>query len=196
MRSSRLSQETSKLFATMSPEPASVLRRSTRTSTLAARFSYRDVSTTTTPITTHDTLPDLTPENELVRTADIEDAIPGNFYTDASPPPSTATRTARKRKRTSVTPSPRKIKVEVEVETETLAAIAPPAAKKPKGVRKPARVIKDPATGASTVTPPSDWEEVYAVVKEMRTSGAAMNAAVDTMGVSLLNNCLGRIHYR
>lgn len=36
------------------------------------------------------------------------------------------------------------------------------------------------------IHPPNDWAEVYAVVKEMRTSGVAQNAAVDTMGCDKL----------
>ncbi|KAH8671109.1 DNA glycosylase, partial [Xylariales sp. PMI_506] len=35
-------------------------------------------------------------------------------------------------------------------------------------------------------SPPSDWEEMYDVVKQMRLSGPAANAAVDTMGCERL----------
>jgi endonuclease-3 len=36
------------------------------------------------------------------------------------------------------------------------------------------------------VEPPSDWEEIYRLVKEMRLTGPAANAAVDTMGCERL----------
>jgi endonuclease-3 len=47
------------------------------------------------------------------------------------------------------------------------------------------RRITSPS-GSITVQPPSDWEEVYTLVKEMRISGPAKNAAVDTMGCERL----------
>ncbi|RYO95210.1 hypothetical protein DL766_006171 [Monosporascus sp. MC13-8B] len=60
--------------------------------------------------------------------------------------------------------------------------------RKHKQQRKPARKTVDPATGAARVSPPSDWEAVYAAVKAMRTApgGVAANAAVDTMGCERL----------
>ncbi|KAL2159665.1 hypothetical protein VTH06DRAFT_2234 [Thermothelomyces fergusii] len=58
---------------------------------------------------------------------------------------------------------------------------------RPRGrVRKPARRTTDAATGAVTVEPPSDWEEMYELVRQMRVGGAAANAAVDTMGCERL----------
>lgn len=57
---------------------------------------------------------------------------------------------------------------------------------KERKVRKPARQIKNEETGEVEIHPPNDWAEVYAVVKEMRTAGAAQNAAVDTMGCERL----------
>lgn len=53
-------------------------------------------------------------------------------------------------------------------------------------MRKPARKVKNEVTGDVEVQPPNDWAEVYAAVKEMRISGAAQNAAVDTMGCERL----------
>ncbi|KAK3378080.1 DNA glycosylase [Podospora didyma] len=52
--------------------------------------------------------------------------------------------------------------------------------------RKPARRALDAVTGEITVQPPSDWEEMYDLVKAMRISGPAANAAVDTMGCERL----------
>ncbi|ROW06044.1 hypothetical protein VMCG_04480 [Cytospora schulzeri] len=141
--------------------PTSPLRRITRAS--LARFAYNG---------------DGASSKETTTTPDIEDIIP-----------SSATQTkaiTRKRKRAVVaspetSPKVTKIKAE-EVETTTTTQL-PPATRR---VRKPARKALDPSTGAGTVTPPSDWKELYDTTKEMRLSGAAMNAAVDTMGCERL----------
>ncbi|KAI8633935.1 DNA glycosylase [Xylariaceae sp. FL1651] len=84
-----------------------------------------------------------------------------------------------------------KVKVEVEVEVEsehiTTTTTTKAPAKAPKRQRKPARQTTDPSTGKPTVSPPSDWEEIYAVVKAMRApGGAAADAPVDTMGCERL----------
>ncbi|KAF4637566.1 hypothetical protein G7Y89_g516 [Cudoniella acicularis] len=101
--------------------------------------------------------------------SDIEDIIP-----------------SRKRKRettrTPIKQSPRKT-VTIKTETEDSVTFSPA---KDRKVRKPARQIKDEKTGEVEVHPPNDWAEVYAAVKEMRTEGAAQNAAVDTMGCERL----------
>jgi endonuclease-3 len=52
-------------------------------------------------------------------------------------------------------------------------------------VRKPARRIKT-ETGEVVTQAPSDWDEIYRTVFEMRTHGAAAGAAVDTMGCESL----------
>ncbi|EFX01096.1 DNA repair protein [Grosmannia clavigera kw1407] len=59
---------------------------------------------------------------------------------------------------------------------------------KPRRVRKPARVIRGVAgVGQDKVEAPTDWEEVYGLVKAMRQAGgAAAEAAVDTMGCERL----------
>jgi endonuclease III len=95
----------------------------------------------------------------------------------------------RKRKRTlSETPVKRTspqttVKVKTEVE-ESITFSASPS--KDRRVRKPARQVKNEETGEVEIHPPNDWEEVYALVKEMRTKGAARGAAVDTMGCESL----------
>lgn len=65
-----------------------------------------------------------------------------------------------------------------------------PVASSPKAARrarKPARKVTDKFTGETTVEAPSDWEEIYRVVQEMRApGGAAYGAAVDTMGCERL----------
>ena len=101
--------------------------------------------------------------------SDIEDAVP-----------------QKKRKReTARTPkkeSPRKT-VTVKTEAENIVTFSP---LKERKVRKPARKITDGETGEVRIQAPSDWAEVYAVVKEMRTTGLARNAAVDSMGCERL----------
>jgi len=102
---------------------------------------------------------------------DIEDAIPAPRK--------------RKREATPRTPdkrSPRKT-VTVKTETEDTFVFSP---SKDRKVRKPARQVKNEDTGEVEIHPPNDWAEVYNVVKEMRTNGAAQNAAVDTMGCERL----------
>jgi endonuclease-3 len=73
--------------------------------------------------------------------------------------------------------------VTVKTEVEDSVTFSP---SKERKVRKPARQIKNDETGEVEIHSPNDWAEVYTVVKEMRTSGAAQNAAVDTMGCERL----------
>jgi endonuclease-3 len=113
---------------------------------------------------------------------------------------------ARKRKRTETVTqaTPRrvsartaKVEVKTEIKSEVKSEVKseepssddekPETKPKPRGrVRKPARKVTDAATGTVTVTPPTDWEEIYDLVKEMRLTGPAANAAVDTMGCERL----------
>lgn len=167
MRTSRVSKDTSRLFdATGNSPTADLPRRSTRSSVLA-RFAYNATPTATaTPI------------------PDIEDVVGSPR---ASPPPraGTATRVAQKRKRTATvtktasSPPPTRLKAEPGSGSES--ADVKPA--KPR--RKPARRAISPS-GSVKVEPPSDWEEMYAVAKDMRLTGPAANAAVDTMGCERL----------
>ena len=71
----------------------------------------------------------------------------------------------------------------IKTEVEDSVTFSP---SKERKVRKPARQIKNEETGEVEIHPPNDWAEVYAVVKEMRISGAAQHAAVDTMGCERL----------
>jgi endonuclease-3 len=159
MRTSRISRETAKIIsATSATEPA---KRITRSS--ISRFA-------------HNGSPEAKEEDrkdDSTVSTDIEDAIPE----------------ALKRKRTSSeTPTkrntPRKI-IKVETEVEDSITFSPSPSKDRK-VRKPARQVKNEETGEVEIHPPSDWEKVYALVKEMRLAGTARNAAVDTMGCESL----------
>lgn len=132
-------------------------RRTTRSS--LARFAYATPSTATTATT----------ENTS-QTPDMEDAF-------GTPP-------ARKRRRVASTVKPEPVE---EVDVAKLAAIPSPTKATPRRARKPARKVTDPSTGEKTVAAPSDWEETYNVVREMRApGGAAHGAAVDTMGCERL----------
>ncbi|RYC62884.1 DNA-(apurinic or apyrimidinic site) lyase, partial [Xylaria longipes] len=130
---------------------------------------------------------------------DIEDIIP-----DVTP---SSTSSVRKRKRTTAVSVPRAARlraargvknevnteiktgpeVKIKVESEDVAAAGTSPAKPTKRQRKPARKTTDPSTGESTISPPTDWEEMYAVVQSMRgEGGAASDAPVDTMGCERL----------
>lgn len=171
---SRISKATRDNTNAMPPQPVvSPPRRITRSS--LARFRFGDNAPSSSSSSKENSTPSPPP------TTDIEDAIPN-------------TTSIRKRKRTatvleapsSLASSPRRAvkvekieKLEEEVETKKLAA--------PRRQRKPARKTVDAETGESTVTAPSDWEEVYSAVKAMRQPGGpAANAAVDTMGCERL----------
>ncbi|KAI1862603.1 uncharacterized protein JN550_010128 [Neoarthrinium moseri] len=106
---------------------------------------------------------------------DIEDAVSDQ----------TSATTTRKRKRT-VQPAPSSTSSAIAVKTESLEVETATKPSTPRRARKPARKTIDPATNETSVAPPSDWEEMYDLVKEMRLSGPAANAAVDTMGCERL----------
>ncbi|KAJ3941345.1 alpha,alpha-trehalase nth1 [Colletotrichum tropicale] len=121
-----------------------------------ARFAY----------TTDSPAPDTSSLQDIVLGNDIEDAV-------TSPP---------RRKRRRVAAADDAPSATVKIETEETAVISTKTTK-PKRERKPARVIKGEDI---RVEPPSDWEEMYNQVKEMRLHGAAKDAAVDTMGCERL----------
>jgi endonuclease-3 len=84
-------------------------------------------------------------------------------------------RPVKKRKTAPVTTSKHKIKQE-----ETLGTIASPKAKKAR--RTPAKKIKR-EDGTVKIEPPANWEEIYALTREMRNENLA---PVDTMGCESL----------
>ncbi|UKZ92006.1 uncharacterized protein TrAFT101_006974 [Trichoderma asperellum] len=157
MRTSRISKDTAKLVRRAAGSD-SPPRRTTRSS--LARFAHNAGVNGV----------------KAEQTPDIEDST--------SPPP-------RKRRRGSdASFSAELAKAEADSDQDdkldaVLAAAAPP--KSARRARKPARRVADPDTGESTVSPPSDWEEMYNVVRKMRApGGAAYGAAVDTMGCERL----------
>jgi endonuclease III len=159
MRSSRISHETAKIVGATTSLPS--VRRSTRSS--LARFAHNGASVVKKE----------EDEDNSILQCDIEDAL--------LPP--------RKRKRAvSSTPQNKtlgtSLRIKNEIEDTTAISSIPIKGR----ARKPARKIKDDETGEVAIHPPNDWAEVYALVKEMRSSpgGAATNAAVDTMGCASL----------
>ncbi|OTA08524.1 endonuclease III-like excision repair N-glycosylase involved in the repair of DNA base damage [Trichoderma parareesei] len=169
MRTSRISKDTAKLLkrAARSPSPP---RRTTRSS--LARFALNAASSSATTTTT-------TVNGAGPQMPDIEDSV--------SPPP-------RKRRRGSdASFSADLVKAELDdddddEEVDKLDAMAAaPSRSSTRRARKPARKVADPKTGEPSVSPPSDWEEMYDVVRKMRApGGVAYGAAVDTMGCERL----------
>ncbi|KAL1842664.1 hypothetical protein VTJ49DRAFT_4575 [Mycothermus thermophilus] len=178
--SSRLASQTSKYFDAAASTTAATSRRLTRAS--LARFAYSTDESTKNEVA----------DAALTLGSDIEDAV---------------TTVTRKRKRTDTLaatdgvskpaqPTPRArvaarrattVKIEeVKIEEADRDPDATTPARSRGRARKPARKTTDPTTGAVSITPPTDWEEMYAVAKEMRLHGAAANAAVDTMGCERL----------
>ena len=181
-------RRTSKYFsvtaATVEPKPVAP-RRSTRSAVLRA-----------TSATTDSSILGADSGSDLSYGSDIEDAVKSQ---SPSPPPARSARAAtRKRKRTTTVTelngSATKVKTESREESKAISAsVSKPTIRPddrppppPRRVRKPARTTTDSATGAAEVSPPSDWEEMYAVAKEMRLRGPAAGAAVDTVGCERL----------
>jgi len=173
-------------------------RRATRSS--LARFAYNPSS-----IADADDSSSKAGLEDVTLGSDIEDAVTTKVSrkrkrtaTSSQSSSSDPSRQAEGRRATTRT-APAMVKTEedgeetqAQIETEPTSPdgsqnFEPASATKPRGrVRKPARKTVDPATGAVKVEPPTNWEEMYNLVKEMRISGPAANAAVDTMGCERL----------
>ncbi|KAG6084779.1 hypothetical protein E4U31_000911 [Claviceps sp. LM219 group G6] len=73
------------------------------------------------------------------------------------------------------------------IKHEAVEQSPPPEPSPTRRARKPATKKTDPSTGETTISPPSNWEEMYYAVKKMRApGGTAHGAAVDTMGCERL----------
>ncbi|KAK1754495.1 DNA N-glycosylase and apurinic/apyrimidinic lyase [Echria macrotheca] len=181
MRTSRTAKGTSKYFdissqpSSSSTAPSSSSRRVTRSSSNA--LAARSASQSAVP--------------------DIEDAVAPDVPTTAGTRVFVTAVGQQKRKRTTTitsttgtSPAARKVKLEpaaaaVDSPSSPTPQDAPPPPPSNKPRRKPARKV---ITGSNTseILPPTNWEEMYALTKEMRLSGPAANAAVDTMGCERL----------
>ncbi|KAL8416234.1 hypothetical protein RB596_006698 [Gaeumannomyces avenae] len=201
MTTRRVSQETSKYFAAAAA--AASPRRSARVS--LSRFAHREraLATATKDADSEGDKDDSDSGSSgssgfSPAGSDIEDAVPPGRPARPRRAPARGKVSAssivadatRKRKRTAtVVATTAVIKSETST-TETTVEAGSEAdqkpASKPRRDRKPARARTDPTTGAVKVEPPSDWEEMYALVKEMRLTGPAKDAAVDTMGCERL----------
>ncbi|KAK0735653.1 DNA glycosylase [Apiosordaria backusii] len=203
MRTSRVARETARLFENAAAA-STPLRRSSRTSTLAARFSYNTSASSSANLTkVEESDGEDEDDVKLAFGSDIEDAI-------------TTTRAAKRRRTTATSaittaetiqssPARRTTRIKTErtitksepgsdsdflsslSDNEDIkSAIKEESKPTPRGrARKPARRVTSPS-GTTTITPPSNWEEIYNLVKEMRLHGPAANAAVDTMGCERL----------
>ncbi|KAK4171341.1 putative endonuclease III [Triangularia setosa] len=204
MRASRVARETARLFENAATT-STPLRRSSRTSTLAARFSYNTNASSSASLTkVEESDGEEEDDVKLSFGSDIEDAI---TTTRAAKRRRTATseittsqtiQSSPGRRTTQVKTERTTIKSEAGSDSDFLSSLSdnediksaikeePKPTPTPRGrARKPARRVTSPS-GTTTMTPPSDWEEIYNIVKEMRLHGPAANAAVDTMGCERL----------
>ncbi|CAG8064722.1 unnamed protein product [Penicillium nalgiovense] len=187
MRTSRTSKDTAKVLQALSAP----IGRQTRNSNVSAlnSFAYdaNAIPTTKTELESEDisTTPSLSAvkiddESSLSElseadTADIEDLL--------EPPLKRQKRNAspinpRVLKKSPSSRTPRKVIVKDEPDQKPTPA--------PKQRRRlPARETRD-IDGSVKVEPPSNWEKMYKIVQEMRKTGAASSAPVDTMGCSEL----------
>ncbi|KIV97156.1 hypothetical protein PV10_00938 [Exophiala mesophila] len=199
MRTSKISQDTTRIFSAISPNTLGT-SRSTRSAKRIASFAlgYKgevevkeepDVSNITNDLSIY------------TNTPDIEDVLPK----------SSPARVNRKRKlgvedlNTSTTLLPpvavdvTHIKSEVHEEDITTTALSsnetttiqypplksstspsPPRARSKARPKIPARRAISPTTGETKTTPPSNWAEIYSIVQAMRERNPT--APVDTMG--------------
>ncbi|KAI1435250.1 DNA glycosylase [Xylaria sp. CBS 124048] len=158
------------------------------------RSSTKFTSTSTIPDTRSSTTASRSRGNR-VSCSDIEDAVPDSTS-------STAQSRKRKRVATTTTITRRKVKNEAvgddddEVENAELMKmeLLPEVARsdtlpsKSTGAKPISKITPDSSASSTTSTkPPSNWEEIYGIVRSMRSEGgAASNAPVDTMGCERL----------
>jgi endonuclease-3 len=176
MRTSRVAKETSKYFDTNS---TTVLpRRSTRAS--LARFAYTGANGSASNDPTD------IGNAEVTLGSDIEDAVKTTTTRKRKRTETVVTQSTTPRRRAATKTTKTEIKTETEIKPEPTSDTEEKPRPRGRVVRKPARKTTDAATGTVTIEPPSNWEEIYALVKTMRLTGLASNAAVDTMGCERL----------
>lgn len=169
MRTSRASRETAKVVQALSPSARRQTRSASAKNGALGNFAYNaesTVKTESTPTVAEIARNQSDDESSLssADTADIEDLL--------GPP-------LKRRKRNAspkVTPAPtRTPRTNPRVKEEAASPI--------KSRRMPARKTRD-AEGTVVVEPPSNWERMYDIVKQMREDNPT--APVDTMGCSEL----------
>ncbi|KAF2643745.1 DNA glycosylase [Massarina eburnea CBS 473.64] len=176
MRTSRISRDTARLLSTTRSRPL-------RQSLSAANAILRDSSQTHRA--THGTREGQhesesgAPAGSAVSDSDLS-SVPdsGSEFEEAQAVDS------RKRKRGRVAPAVLPTVVKQESRDVALAAIASPEkkTKAKKARRAPAKKIKS-EDGSVKIEPPSNWEEIYTLTRQMRNENVA---PVDTMGCESL----------
>ncbi|KAH0848736.1 hypothetical protein AYO21_07835 [Fonsecaea monophora] len=177
MRTSKISQETTRIFSALSPNArvGRMTRSSKRLASFALGYDPNVEVKEEDEASVHETSKGVTPA------ADIEDAL------------STPPRSSRKRKFDADSPfsstlvtstnewtSPRKIKKEEEDGDCDEAKRDPsPSGRARSKAKLPARRTTSPS-GTVQIHPPSNWAEIYDTVKAMRQRNPT--APVDTMG--------------
>ncbi|USP78202.1 uncharacterized protein yc1106_05476 [Curvularia clavata] len=158
MRTSRISRDTSRIVA------ASRAQRALRQTRSAINAPAPNIKTDHSDQASENT------ENEH---SDSEfSSIPPDSGSDAEVPPP-----PKRRKRGQDAPVP----VKQEAQEISMTAIASPAKVK-KARRAPAKKTKA-SDGSIKIEPPANWEEIYALTREMRNENPA---PVDTMGCESL----------
>jgi endonuclease III len=175
MRTSKISQETTRIFNALSPNARTTRSRGTKN--LASFALGYDGS-----VEVKEEVAEI--EGSVSVTPDIEDVFtPPRSSTKrkrGAGSPATTITSASKTEIKSVRISPRKIKQEDSDEELAEADNASPSRSRAKAKPKiPAKRSTSP-NGSVTIHPPSNWLEVYSAVKTMRDRNPT--APVDTMG--------------
>ncbi|KAJ5800807.1 uncharacterized protein N7518_002875 [Penicillium psychrosexuale] len=185
MRTSRTSKDTAKVLQALSPP----IRRQTRSCNVSAlkSFAYNPNATPTVKIEPE--IVSVTPswsavksedESSLSELSDLSEADTADIEDLLEPPTKRQRRnaspiTSRVLKQSTSPRKPQKVIVKDEPDQKPTPA--------PKQRRLPARKTRD-EDGSVKVEPPSNWETMYNIVKEMRANNPT--APVDTMGCSEL----------
>ena len=187
MRTSRISQDTTRVFHSISTN--SLPRRSTRGVKSLAIFSLGHDGTV--DVKEEDELisnSDADTKSALVSTPDIEETLSHTLVSSVSRKRkygTTITDSSRTQVRSTVTErtriwtSPRKLKIEDESDAESYDEGTTPTGRVKAKPKIPARKVTTP-DGSVTIHPPSNWDEIYSIIHAMRKRNPT--APVDTMG--------------
>lgn len=175
MRTSRISRDTARIVSATTTRRASQRLRNTRSSVTKAPLNATEASSVTAASGDAKAVAD--DESNIFSSDSDLSSVPKDLDWE-----DTKATVSRKRKRSPGIPVATSIKHEAE--EISIAAIESPnkAASKPKKARRtPAKRIV--ANGVVKFEPPPNWEEIYALTREMRNENPA---PVDTMGCESL----------
>jgi len=127
----------------------------------------------------HKTTTTIETKNDIYSDSDSPLSSLDSDFEDPSKTPRTTIITRKRKLSTNSNDSPTTARVKIETTTLHTTPVKPPT--RPR--RTPAKRIRDPTTGTTRTSPPSDWEEIYALTTQMR---AQVLAPVDTMGCEAL----------